>query len=101
VPGKILTQIVEMPDNSRYLTINRTVERPAASFTNEDNRLAVSIGCPIEYAQETVYGAGIDLKSSQLITKIGVNCRLCPRSDCQQRAHDAFHSDLKLKETIS
>jgi len=56
IPGRIMTQVVEMPDHSRYLTINRTVERPSVAYSNEDNRLAVSIGCPAEYAKDTVYG---------------------------------------------
>lgn len=98
VPGRILTQIVEMPDNSRYLTVNRTVDRPAVSFSNEDRRLSVSIGCPVEYAQDTVYGSGLDIGAASNITKVGINCRLCPRVDCQQRAHDAFHSDLQLNK---
>lgn len=96
VPGRIITQVVEMPDNSRYLTINRTVDRPAVSYSNVDKRLAVSIGCPIEYAQETVYSSNLDLKSSSIITPVGVNCRLCPRTLCEQRAHDPFYSDLQL-----
>lgn len=96
VPGRIMTQVVEMPDYSRYFTINRTVDRPALRYSTEDNRLAVSIGCPIEYAQDTIYGLDMDINNPRIITPIGVNCRQCPRDDCQQRAHDPFHSDLIL-----
>ena len=96
VPGRILTQIVEMPDNSRYITINRTVDRPAVRYSTEDKRLAVSIGCPVEYAKQTVYGLDLDPNSPRLITPVGVNCRQCPRTNCEQRAHDPFHSDLQL-----
>lgn len=98
VPGRIMTQMVEMPDHSRYLTINRTVDRPTIRYTTEDKRLAVSLGCPIEYAQETIYGHGMDLKSDRLVTRIGVNCRLCPREQCEQRAHEPFHTRLNLDE---
>jgi len=96
VPGRILNQIVEMPDHSRYLTINRTVERPATRYSTEDKRLALSLGCPVEYASETVYGQDLNPNSSRLVTPIGVNCRQCPRMNCEQRAHDPFHSDLTL-----
>lgn len=98
VPGRILTQIVEMPDHSRYLTINRTVDRPSIRYSTEDKRLAVSLGCPVEYAPELVYGHVVDPNSSQMITEVGVNCRLCTRQNCEQRAHDPFHSSLKLDE---
>lgn len=96
VPGRIMTQIVEMPDHSRYMTINRTVNRPAVRYSSQDKRLAVSIGCPVEYAKETVYGMDMDTNNPRLITPIGVGCRQCSRNNCEQRAHDAFHYDLKL-----
>lgn len=97
VPGRIMTQIVEMPDHSRYLTINRTVDRPAIHYSTDDKRLAISIGCAVEHAPETVYGLDINPNATRAVTKIGINCRLCPRQDCQQRAHDPFYSDLKLE----
>ena len=98
VPGRILTQCVEMPDHSRYLTVNRTVDRPAIRYSTEDKRLAISLGCPIEYAPELIYGREQDSVSTQTVTEVGVNCRLCPRHNCQQRAHDPFHSTLTIDE---
>lgn len=98
VPGRILTQIVEMPDHSRYLTINRTVDRPSIRYSTEDKRLAVSLGCSVEYAPELVYGMDINPNSERMITEIGVNCRLCPRRQCEQRAHDPFYSSLRVDE---
>lgn len=98
VPGRIMTQVVEMPDHSRYLTVNRTVDRPQIRYSTEDRRLAVSLGCPIEYAPETIYGRNIDLKADRMVTTVGINCRLCPREGCEQRAHDPFHANLKLDE---
>ncbi len=98
VPSRILTQTVEMPDHSRYLTINRTVDRPAIRYSTEDKRLAISLGCPVQYAPELIYGREQDSVSTQSVTEVGVNCRLCPRHNCQQRAHDPFHSSLKIDE---
>lgn len=98
VPGRIMTQIVEMPDHSRYLTVNRTVDRPSIRYSTEDNRLAVSLGCAVEYASELVYGMDINPNSTRFITEIGVNCRLCPRRQCEQRAHDPFYSSLRVDE---
>lgn len=96
VPGRILTQIVEMPDNSKYLTINRTVDRPAIKYSREDKRLAVSLGCSIAHLPHVVYGKGLDIDSADLVTKVGTNCRQCPRSNCDQRAHDPVFADVDL-----
>ena len=98
VPGRILSQVVEMPDHSQYLTVNRTVDRAAIRFSTEDNRLALSLGCPIEYAPELIYWNKSDSLSARSATEIGVNCRLCPRHNCAQRSHDPFHSTLELDE---
>ncbi|MEO0329011.1 MAG: short-chain fatty acyl-CoA regulator family protein [Pseudomonadota bacterium] len=99
VPGRILTQTVEMPDHSRYLTVNRTVDRPSIRYSTEDKRLAVSLGCPVEYAPEIVYGKSFDpMMSRQTVTEIGINCRLCSRHKCDQRAHDPFHTSLQIDE---
>ncbi len=98
VPGRILTQTVEMPDHSRYLTINRTVDRPSIRYSTQDKRLAVCLGCPVEYATELVYGLESNLSMNPMVTEIGVNCRLCPRRNCDQRAHDPFFSSLKFDE---
>ncbi|MEM8650935.1 MAG: short-chain fatty acyl-CoA regulator family protein [Pseudomonadota bacterium] len=98
VPGRILSQIVEMPDHSRYLTINRTVDRPSIRYSTEDKRLAVSLGCAIQYAPELIYSKNLDLNATPMVTEIGVNCRLCPRKNCRQRAHDPFFSSLKIDE---
>jgi len=98
VPGRILIQTVEMPDHSRYLTVNRTVDRPSIRYSTEDKRLSVCLGCPVEYAPDIVYGKATDPNMVQLVTEVGVNCRLCPRKNCEQRAHDPFHTTLEIDE---
>lgn len=98
VSGRIITQVIEMPDNSRYLAISRTVDRPSLRFNRADNRLALSIGCSIEDAPATIYGETIDLYSPSGVTEVGVNCRLCPRRQCAQRANEPFFENLRIDE---
>lgn len=97
-PGRIIPQIVEMPDGSRYFTINRTVDRPTLDWRSQDNRLAMTLGCAIEHAGKTVYAAGFQLGDPELVTPIGINCRLCPRQHCAQRAHQPVHLELPIDE---
>jgi predicted transcriptional regulator/DNA-binding XRE family transcriptional regulator len=98
VSGSILPQAVEMPDGTRYLTINRTVDRPSLRYSSEDKRLAVSLGCSMEFAREIVYADTIGDVTSGNVTEVGVNCRLCPRRHCQQRAHEPVVQTLDLDE---
>lgn len=98
IPGRIFPQFVEMPDGERYFTVNRTVDRPTLKYTTEDKRLAVSLGCAAEHAPAIIYSRHINMAQPRAITEIGVNCRLCPRHHCDQRAHDPFIGNLVMDE---
>ena len=97
-PGRILPQFVEMPDGSRYFTVNRTVDRPSLGYDTQDQRLAVTLGCAIAHAGELIYASRFHLDEPELFTPIGINCRLCPRQNCAQRAHQPLHLDLPIDE---
>jgi XRE family transcriptional regulator, fatty acid utilization regulator len=82
---RTLVQIAEMPDGLRYICIARAATKSVYSHLAPPRHYALGIGCEISYAQDVVYADGIDLRSAP-VTKIGVNCRLCERNDCPQRA---------------
>lgn len=88
LPGRIVPQLVEMPDASQYFVFARTVDRPTFERHGQDNRLAVAMGCTINHAPEIGYAEGIALQGAPA-TPIGINCRICPRAGCEQRAHHA------------
>lgn len=96
LPGRVLPQFVEMPDGSRYLTINRTVDRPALDRNSQDRHLAVTLGCSIAHAPRIAYASSFHQDDPALFTPIGINCRLCPRQHCTQRAHQPVHLDLPI-----
>lgn len=94
-PGRIVPQFVEMPDTSRFLIFARTVDRPISTRHNQDNRLAIAIGCSAEHAKLIGYAEELVL-SKDRATEIGINCRICPRSDCEQRAQPGLALSSKL-----
>ncbi|QYZ70028.1 helix-turn-helix domain-containing protein [Neotabrizicola shimadae] len=87
-PGRIVPQFVEMPDGSRFFVVSRTVDRPSWFRHAQDNRLAVAMGCAIEHASQIGYAEGLSVSTARM-TPIGINCRICPRTGCDQRAHQA------------
>ncbi len=87
-PGRIVPQFVEMPDGSQYFVFSRTVDRPSFQRHAQDIRLAVAMGCTIEFAAEIGYAEQFKLSGAPM-TEIGINCRVCPRANCDQRAHHA------------
>jgi XRE family transcriptional regulator, fatty acid utilization regulator len=87
-PGKIVPQFVEMPDKSQYFVFSRTVDRPTWIRHAQDNRLAVAMGCTIDHAGEIGYAEAFSVAGARMVP-IGINCRICPRANCDQRAHQA------------
>jgi predicted transcriptional regulator/DNA-binding XRE family transcriptional regulator len=96
-PGRLLTQVIELQDGSRYFSIAQTVRRPAAAWPHPQPRHAIGLGCELKHAGKLAYAAGLDLARAEA-TPIGVNCRLCERENCAQRAEPPLTRSLILDE---
>jgi predicted transcriptional regulator/DNA-binding XRE family transcriptional regulator len=96
-PDRLLKQIIELPDGSRYFSIAQMVRRPVAPHPQPQPRFAIGLGCEIRHAARLCYAAGLDLDSAEG-TPIGVNCRLCERENCSQRAEPPITRSLILDE---
>ncbi len=88
-PGRIVPQMVEMPDRSQFFVFSRTVDRPSFTRHAQDVRLAVAMGCAKEDADALGYAETLNLTDPKPV-EIGINCRICPRANCDQRAHQAL-----------
>ena len=95
-PGVILPQFVELPDGDRFFTISRTADRPAVNLETQDHRLSVALGCEIKYAGKLRYAASFNFEDPAMFSRIGINCHLCPRQACSQRAHQPAFMELPL-----
>lgn len=95
-PGVVLPQFVELPDGERFFTLSRTSDRPAFNRETQDRRLAVAIGCEFQFASKIVYASAFNMKEKDLFSPIGINCHLCQRQSCSQRAHQPFFIDLPI-----
>ncbi|MFF9573422.1 short-chain fatty acyl-CoA regulator family protein [Streptomyces sp. NPDC014685] len=85
-PGRILTQVAEMPDGKKYFWIARTVTRGGFGHHAPRADFAVALGCELRHAPRLVYAEGIALHDPRAATPIGLGCRICERQDCAQRA---------------
>ncbi|MFD9860090.1 short-chain fatty acyl-CoA regulator family protein [Streptomyces alboflavus] len=85
-PGRVLTQLAEMPDGKRYFWVARTVTRGGAGHHAPRAEFAVALGCELRHAHRLVYAEGVALDDPRAATPIGLGCRLCERRDCAQRA---------------
>jgi predicted transcriptional regulator len=97
-PGLIRTQISEMNDGRKYFCIARTLAKDTGNYRGQHAIQALGLGCEIGYARELVYADGLVL--DQPPVPIGVTCRLCDRTDCEQRAFPPLHQAIQVEEDL-
>ncbi|MFD2264136.1 short-chain fatty acyl-CoA regulator family protein [Lacibacterium aquatile] len=85
-PGRLSAQAARLPDGQGFLML-------AASAPG--GRHALGLGVPLGFAKEVRAGDGLDPDAA---SAIGISCRLCPRSDCDDRAVPSLHHPLKVDE---
>ncbi len=88
-PDNIVRQLVEMPDGSRFFVFARTVDRPRFTRYTQDKRLAIAMGCSLEHMDAIGYAEDMTI-TAESFAEVGINCRICPRANCDQRAHNAI-----------
>jgi len=86
-PEQINVQVSQMPEGARYLCIAKTITKGGYRHNAPRRYLSVGLGCHISHAKELVYSDGLDLSNRDQSVPIGVSCRICPRTDCGQRAY--------------
>ncbi|MDO5606498.1 MAG: short-chain fatty acyl-CoA regulator family protein [Paracoccus sp. (in: a-proteobacteria)] len=96
-PGKILTQLIRMPEGARYFSVARTVTRAGGSFTAPAPNLAVGLGCDEVFAPRLIYADAIDPERTEAV-EIGLNCFLCERQNCVSRAQAPINRNLSVNE---
>ncbi|WP_262386485.1 short-chain fatty acyl-CoA regulator family protein [Roseobacter fucihabitans] len=97
-PGRIVPQFVELPDATQFFVFARTVDRPTFTRHSRDVQLAIAMGCSLDHVGEIGYADDLSLAAARM-TKIGINCRVCPRMDCDQRAHQTVMLASPVDET--
>jgi len=97
-PGIIHTQFAEMPDGTAYISIARTVTKSSGGYRVPAQQFAIALGCDVAHAGHLVYGDDLNLENRAAAVPIGVNCRLCPRLDCNQRAFPPLNHRLIVDE---
>lgn len=95
-PGRILTQVAEMPDGKRYFWIARTITRGGFGHHAPRAEFAVALGCELRHAHRLVYAEGVALDDPRAATPIGLGCRICERRDCAQRARPPAGGQLAI-----
>ncbi len=96
-PGKIMRQLVEMENGSRWLTMARTVHPHGRNFNQIEAEFSVAIGLEARLARSLADAKGIDLDHGP-VTPIGPGCSFCTRKDCPQRSAPPLGRELVVND---
>jgi predicted transcriptional regulator/transcriptional regulator with XRE-family HTH domain len=99
-PGMIRIQLSRMPDGTDYFCIARTVQADSHGFHAQPRVHAIGLGCRAARARELVYSDGLDLDNPDAAVPVGVTCRLCERTNCEQRAFPSLRRPLRIDENV-
>jgi predicted transcriptional regulator/DNA-binding XRE family transcriptional regulator len=99
-PGMVRIQLSRMPDGAGYFCIARTVQADSHGFHAHPRIHAIGLGCPVSRARELVYSDGLDLDNPDGFVPVGVTCRMCERTDCEQRAFPSLRHPLRIDENV-
>lgn len=99
-PGMIRIQISKMPDGQPFFCIARTIQRDSGGYHAQPPVQAIGLGCQVTRARELVYSDGVDLEGLASAVPVGVTCRTCERTDCEQRALPSIRRPLQIDENV-
>ncbi|MDC0673252.1 helix-turn-helix domain-containing protein [Nannocystis radixulma] len=95
-PNMIRVQVSRMPDGASFFCIARTIQKDSGGYHAQQPVQAIGLGCAVEHGPRLVYSDGIDLHSPGQVTPVGVTCRLCERTACEQRALPSLKVPLRV-----
>lgn len=101
-PGRILTQLIELEDGSKWFTMACSVhknDRVMTQSNHDENSVefTIVIGLKAEFAKKMTITAGRDFESGNNAL-IGLGCTRCTRHDCAQRAQAPSDKILVFNE---
>jgi predicted transcriptional regulator/transcriptional regulator with XRE-family HTH domain len=99
-PGLIRIQLSRMPEQTAFFCIARTIHKDSGGYHSQQPVQAIGLGCQVQFAKEMVYSDGVDLENLATATPVGVTCRTCERTDCEQRAFPSLRHPLQVDENI-
>ena len=82
---RLVRQVVELEDGSRWFTQARTVSPQGGRVGQVRAQFAIGLGLDASLAAPLAASHGFDLRQGHA-TPIGLGCTTCTRADCPQRA---------------
>jgi predicted transcriptional regulator len=99
-PGMIRIQLSRMAEGVSYFCLARTIHRDSGGYHSVHPVQAIGLGCRVSDARALVYSDGVDLENMHSAVPVGVTCRICDRTDCEQRTLPSLRYPLQIDENV-
>jgi len=96
-PGRLLTQLADLPDDVKYISLARTAPKGLPTGAGEEPQHAIALICEARFSDQIVYA---DTLGAVEPDHAGIACRSCPRAACNRRAYPAMHQTLPRSDLI-
>jgi predicted transcriptional regulator/DNA-binding XRE family transcriptional regulator len=101
-PSVITRQYSVFPDGSTYFCFAKVVTQPQGGSLTRGTTYSIGLGTHAEAAKHLAYADDMPFGNAQQLAKmavpIGVSCRFCERTDCNQRAEPSYKFAFNVDE---
>ena len=98
-PATITKQYSVMPDGATYFCAARVLSEPLAGSAVRGSTYSIGIGCAAEDAHHLVYADDLPTRDiERAAIPVGMSCRFCERTDCNQRAAPSYKFAFAVDE---
>ncbi len=103
-PAVISRQFSVMPDGKLFFCFAKVITDPAAGSLVRGTIYAIGLGTNAEHADKLVYADDLPRPDprnpTRLAVPVGVTCRFCERTDCNQRAAPSYKFAFTVDENV-
>jgi XRE family transcriptional regulator, fatty acid utilization regulator len=98
-PAIITKQFSIMPDGASYFCFAKVISDPAAGSVVRGTTYSIGLGSAAENAHHFVYADELPRREVERIAvPVGLSCRFCERTDCNQRAAPSYKFAFAVDE---
>lgn len=98
-PSVVTRQYSRMPDGATYFCFAKVIVQPQRGSLVRGTQYSIGLGCAAENARHIVYSQSLpshDLQRTSI--PVGLTCRFCERTDCNQRAQPSYKFAFAVDE---
>jgi predicted transcriptional regulator/DNA-binding XRE family transcriptional regulator len=97
-PSVITRQYSMMPDGSTYFCFARVASQPQQGSLVRGTTYSIGLGTHTDAARHLAYAQEMPYTDPKMAIPVGVSCRFCERTDCNQRAAPSLKFRFNVDE---